>query len=226
MTHSNASDRVLRDTRLRATVRFVKELIAVRRLWTGMLLTAGLTLLLAGCATRIEGAKEPPHGWSVTSAGTQCDLLSGTYADTGEPADANANSWLYGAVWPVAGSLSSIVELGANAAPRDRDAAVRLTASVDGTLAFEGINPEGVARPLVPKQWACENGALVSRVSLNRPVKDETSKQGQALVRLWKSADGALIAEQTIESVKPGSASDSNGHKPLARFYFHFSPRT
>lgn len=180
---------------------------------------AVLSLLIA-CATVIEGAATPPHAWLADYYSSSCDILSGVYVESGDPAPENAHSWLYNIVWPVSGSLVSIIEQGANVNARDKFSSVRLQVDATGQITFEAKDREERLQSLTPRPWVCETGTLVSRVDL-RPDLPASSplRRSESYVRLWKSADGALIAEQTIRAAKAGSSE----FRPVARFYFHFS---
>jgi hypothetical protein len=143
------------------------------------------------------------------------------------PAPANAHAGPYHGVWPVEGSLLSIIELGSNARPRKRprmdpaaspdDVVPSMSIVVDasGVISFEAKNADGGSEKLRPQMWTCEKGALTSLASLGTP-------HFESYVRLWKHGD-ALIAEQTIlasSDYDTGARAD----RPVARFFFKFPP--
>lgn len=190
-----------------------------------ILMMAGL--LLSGCATPIEGALEPPPSWIVENQSASCESMFGVYSDNGEPADGNAHSWLYNVVWPIQGSLVSIIERGVNVPPRGTFMTVTIHADAAGQVSFEAKDAAGLMQPLIPSDWMCESGALTTHVGLT-PAGSTFSKnnQSESYLRLWKNADGALIAEQTVRSVSSRAVSASADYKPLARFYFRFRPES
>lgn len=181
--------------------------------------------LLSGCATDIQGSREPPMDWMAQAPSSQCTALSGSYTAAGLPAPANASAGNYGAVWPAEGSLLSIIERGTNASPRKRprpdpsvDPAEVVTSIIvivdaSGSARFEAKNAMGGAEMLRPRTWSCESGALTSLVSLNTP-------NFESHLRLWKH-DDALIAEQTIREID-AHAGGPGAHRPVARFHFRF----
>ncbi len=197
-------------------------------IWVRGLATAGIALcaLLSACATRIEGSETPPFDWVANPPSNQCVAVSGNYSTTGIPAPTNALAGSYGAVWPVEGSLLSIVERGTNAPPRksprlnsrqdpaDVVPAVRVVVDASGRIVFEARNAKGVNEKLRPQAWTCSNGALTSRVALS-------TGNFESHVQLWKSGND-LIAEQTIREGSAGAASDEE-REPVARFFFRFA---
>lgn len=194
------------------------------RIFVGVALLA----LMQGCATRIQGSREPPLDWVADTHSPGCNALSGSYLSAGVPAPANANTSTYGAVWPVEGSLLSIVEMGSNWNPRKHPRAapetkledvvpsVSIDVDASGAIRFEGKNAKGGPEKLQPQTWACENGILVTRVPLG-------SANADSYVRLWKHGND-LIAEQTVGVTRLGQALDAHEQRPTARFYFKFRP--
>ena len=106
------------------------------------IMAGAMASVLIACATVIEGAATPPHAWVADYYSSSCDILSGVYADLGDPAPENAHSWLYNIVWPVTGSLVSILEQGANANARDKFSSVRLQVDATGQITFEAKDSE------------------------------------------------------------------------------------
>jgi hypothetical protein len=185
-----------------------------------------LSALLAGCATGIEGSREPPFDWVANSQANGCEALTGSYLAAGIPAPANAQASTYGVVWPTEGSLLSIVELGSNANPRKAhhlEAETKLenivlSVSIDsaaaGAIGFDAKNAKGETEELRPQTWSCEQGMLVTRVALGSLFTD-------SYVRLWKHGND-LIAEQTVGATRHAQAMDAKEQKPVARFHFKF----
>jgi hypothetical protein len=186
-----------------------------------------LVALTSGCASYIEGSKQPPFDWVADAPSSRCEALSGNYWAGGMPAPANAHAVGYGAVWPAEGSLLSIVERGTNATPRkpprrdDRldpaDIVPALSIIIDesGKILFEAKNAKGEQETLSPQAWTCTGGALTNLVSLNSPNYD-------SYVQLWKSGND-LIAEQTIRATGT-HGTGSGAQRPVARFHFRFTP--
>jgi hypothetical protein len=186
-----------------------------------------LLALVSGCATNIDGSKEPPFDWVADAASSQCAELAGDYLSAGMPAPANAHAGTYHGVWPVEGSLLSIVELGSNARPRKRprpdpaaspdDVVPSMSIVVDasGKVDFEAKNASGGTEKLKPQTWTCEKGTLTSLASLG-------TANFESYVRLWKHGS-ALIAEQTILA-NSDDATGARADRPVARFYFKFPP--
>jgi hypothetical protein len=184
-----------------------------------------LLALVSGCASNMEASEKPPFDWVADAASSQCVELSGDYSTAGIPAPANAHAGPYQAVWPVEGSLLSIVELGSNARPRKRprldsqvspnDVVPSMSIVVDasGQVAFGAKNANGGIENLRPQIWACEKGALTSLTALG-------TANFESHVRLWKHGS-ALIAEQTILA-NGDYSTGARADQPVARFYFKF----
>jgi hypothetical protein len=79
-----------------------------------------LLALVSGCVSNMDVSEEPPFDWVADTALGRCAELSGDYSTAGIPAPANAHAGTYQGVWPVEGSLLSIIEQGSNARPRKR----------------------------------------------------------------------------------------------------------
>jgi len=189
-----------------------------------------LIALVSGCATGIEGSREPPFDWVADTDSSGCNALSGEYQAVGMPAPANAHASTYGVVWQTEGSLLSIVELGSNANPRksprptpetkleDVVPAVSIDVDAAGAIRFEAKNARGGMEKLRPQTWACEKGILATRVALGSAFTD-------SYVRLWKHGND-LIAEQTVGTTRRTQAVEAEEQRPTARFYFKFRPTT
>jgi len=185
--------------------------------------------LLSGCATEIEGAREPPLDWIADTRSSACSALSGTYSAAGMPAPANAQVPPH-VVWPVEGSLLSIIERGSNANPRKRprlvaeikpaDVIPSISIDVDANNAtrFAARNAQGEPERLRPQTWSCEKGILTTRVALG-------SAQAYSTVRLWKRGND-LIAEQTLGETRRARAPSALDQRPTTRFYFRFHSTT
>jgi hypothetical protein len=177
---------------------------------------------LAGCATAVEGARTPPESW-ISSGLHRCEDLSGIYTSAGEPAPANAHPYLYNVVWPIKGSLVSLIELGANGPIRKDAPTVRISFNSPGQASFSAFRADGVELALSPRDWWCQAGALVTRT----PIDVTQNTYGmqtfeEVYLRLVKGEQGSLIAEHDIRTVKPGTLGASPVHRTVARFYFRF----
>src|SRR4051812_48086235 len=185
-----------------------------------------LLALMCGCATGIEGSREPPFDWVADTHSSDCNALSGNYSAAGVAAPANAHAATYGAVWPTEGSLLSIVELGSNANPRKHPRStpemklenvvpsVSINVDAAGAIRFEARNASGGTEKLRPQTWVCEKGILATRVALGSAFTD-------SYVRLWKHGND-LIAEQTVGVTRRAQATAAQEQRPTARFYFKF----
>jgi hypothetical protein len=183
-----------------------------------------LAACLSGCATAIDGAEEPPGAWMPKVPGN-CTEIDGLYAVQGLPAPTNANSGLYTVVWPTTGSLDSMIEHGVNGMKLGSANTVRISIEGPASVSFSAFDDKGRAQLLAAREWQCEGSELTTRVLLSRidPLKD-SEKVEESVVRLWKSDDGALIAENSVERAKWHSDGPTTGHHAMARFYFRFVP--
>ena len=186
---------------------------AVSVLWTIM-------VLCGGCATAIPGVSGPPQGWQSTAV-TRCSDIAGSYVAQGVPAVSNASAGY--SLWPAMGSLVAMIERGSNGIPYSKASQVRIAMSSD-TAVFVAFDSSDEPQSLAVREWWCSQGALETRATLGIKQEEATNTRDESVVRLWKSEDGALIAENTIESLVPKFRRSSVRHTPLARFYFRFSP--
>jgi hypothetical protein len=179
--------------------------------------------LACGCASKPEGALEPPDHWSVR-ASSNCPQISGHYEALGLPAAANSHAGMYVALWPSAGSLSSILERGVNGTDGN-SASVHIDVTGPASMEFSAVDQQRKPHRLSAHEWQCKGDELFSRTPLSRlnpPVDSDVVEE--SLVRLWKSADGALIAENSVVSGKWHSDGRVTRQRTLARFYFRFAP--
>jgi hypothetical protein len=195
----------------------------VRRIAAVTTLFVFLTLLV-GCATEVLGTPRAPDGWGPTAAAaaTGCADITGSYVAQGVPAVSNANAGY--SFWPVMGSLIAMIERGANGMPYSAASQVRIAMSSDAA-SFTAFDASDKPQALTVREWWCSQGALQTRAKLgSRQDRESSNVHDESIVRLWRSEDGALIAENTIESVVLNSRRSSARHTPLARFYFRFAP--
>ena len=183
-----------------------------------------LAVALAGCAAAPEGARKPPQAWQHVESLSNCGSTDGRFAGVGYPADENSYAALQSTAWPVLGSLSTMIRTGANGVPRN-DAATVSIEIVDGHPRFKGYAADGAERALMEREWWCEDKALMTRAVLGNVPSEKVPKlRDESVLRLWRAQDGALIAEQTLEGVEPGTFGSSSHHRPLTRAYFRFAP--
>jgi hypothetical protein len=179
---------------------------------------------ITGCATTIDGAEAPPAGWHSTPSGN-CVDIAGTYSSMGLPAPGNSRSGMYNVVWPVAGSLVSMIENGANGTHLGGSTRVLINVEGPSSVKFSALDREGRAQQLSARQWHCRGSELTTRALLSRLNPPEHSDViEESVMRLWKSDDGALIAEDSIERAKWHADAPPTNHQALARFYFRFAP--
>jgi hypothetical protein len=180
-----------------------------------------LVSVIAGCATYTPVREKPPEGW-IATASAGCSDIAGSYSAQGVPAVGNANADFF--AWPAMGSLVSMAAQGSNGMPYSSASYVRITADSE-VATFAAFDRDHKPQPLAAREWRCSNGALETRATLGGGGQDsgESTYRDESLVRLWKSADGALIAENTIESEQRALRSSAR-HIPIARFYFRFAP--
>jgi hypothetical protein len=161
-------------------------------------------------------------GWTRASTGSTCVETNGRYDSFGIPAPNNVFANLR--LWPVTGSLATIVESGANSAPPRIARSVDVRVEETGHSTFTAFDREGATVSLAPREWRCENGALTSRRALRAEQADAGKEFDEVYVRLWQAADGALIAEHTIRTVTPNARRSSRLVRPLAKLFFRFAP--
>ncbi len=186
----------------------------------------GLTIgaLLAGCATTLEGAAETPSSWMGTPS-SSCTNVAGSYSTHGEPAEANAHSGLYNVFWPTAGSLIAMIETGANRGDRFGMATLDLAIDSAGRPVFAVPDASGKTTGLASREWQCTEGVLETRALLSGGLRaSEFGLVDESVIRLWKASDGALIAENTVESARMHASGPTTDRRALARFYFRFAP--
>jgi len=193
----------------------------MRLIFTACLL---LATFVTGCATAIDGADAPPAAWHSTPSGN-CVEIAGTYASIGLPAPDNSHSGMYSVVWPAAGSLVSMIENGANGTYRGAATKVLINVESPSSVKFSTIDREGRPQQLSARKWECRGSELTTRTTLSRlnPPQDSELIE-ESVMRLWKSDDGALIAENSIERAKWHADGPVTSHRTLARFYFRFVP--
>jgi hypothetical protein len=182
-----------------------------------------LVSLLAGCAAVPQGAEKSPESWQHTETLSNCGSTDGRFSEVGAPAAENgrAAGWQSSA-WPAGGSLSAIVRTGANGMAHSNTSVVSIEI-IDGHPSFKGYAADGTELPLTAREWWCEEKALMTRVVLTGdPSKTVPRVRDEAVLRMWRAQDGALIAEQTLESVTPAVFGDSQ-HTPVTRSYFRFA---
>jgi hypothetical protein len=183
-----------------------------------------VAIALTGCAAAPEGALKPPGSWQHSKSLSNCGSTDGRFEEIGTPAPENARAGLTHSAWPVMASLSAMVRTGANGMPRGAVSALSIEI-VDGRPHFKAYGADGVEVPLPVREWWCDEKALVSRAVLgNVSSAGVPEVRDESLLRIWRAQDGALIAEQTLESVTPGVLGSSSHHRPLTRSYFRFAP--
>jgi hypothetical protein len=183
-----------------------------------------LAAFASGCAMEINGAKEPPGDWMPRVSGN-CAEIDGHFEGKGLPASTNARSGLYSVLWPTAGSLTSMIEDGVNRAKQAPVSTVRISIEGPASVKFSAFDDQGKPQLLAAREWQCRGSELTTRALLSRrhPPQDSDMIE-ESVVRLWKSDDGALIAENSVERSKYHSDGPSTGHHAMARFYFRFAP--
>jgi hypothetical protein len=182
-----------------------------------------IAVALAGCAASPQGARRPPEAWQQSESLSNCGSTDGRFVETGRPGPANVQG-LEQSVWPVMASLSAMIRTGANGMPRTTATVVSIEI-VDGRPHFKAYDAAGADVPLMEREWWCEDKALMTRTVLGSvPTEKVPEVRDESIVRLWRAADGALIAEQTLESVTPGLLGSSSHHRGLTRSYFRFDP--
>ena len=183
-----------------------------------------LAALASGCTTAIDGAEEPPSAWMPTGSGN-CGEVDGLFSVQGLPAPTNAGSGLYTVVWPTLGSLDSMIEHGVNRTNQGLVSTVRISIEGPASVRFSAFDDEGRSQLLAAREWQCKGSEWTTRALLSRlnPPNDSEMIE-ESVVRLWKSADGALIAENSVERSKWHSDGPSTDHHVMAQFYFRFAP--
>jgi hypothetical protein len=179
--------------------------------------------VLAGCAAAPEGARSAPDSWRPAQSLSNCGSTDGRFGEIGVPAAENARADVAHTAWPVMGSLSAMVRTGANGMSHGGVAAVSIEI-LDGRPHFKGFGADGAELPVMEREWWCDEKALVTRVVLGNVSETGVPEvRDESVLRLWRAQDGALIAEQTLESVTPGMLGTSSNHRPLHRTYFRFA---
>lgn len=181
--------------------------------------------LLTACAASPEGAQQPPESWRRAQSVSNCGSVDGKFAELGAPDPKNVRG-MSDFAWPTTGSLSSMVRTGANGMSYGGVATVSIEI-VDGHPRFKAFGSDGVEVPLEAHEWWCEGKSLTTRAVLGNVESQGVPKvRDESMLRLWRAHDGALIAEQTLESVQPKLFGSSARHRPLTRTYFSFPPAT
>jgi hypothetical protein len=182
-----------------------------------------IAVALAGCATSPQGAREAPEAWRHSDSLSNCGSTDGRYVETGTPGPGNVHG-MEQSIWPVMGSLSSMIRTGANGMPRTAATVVSIEI-VDGRPHFKAYDAAGAEVPLMEREWWCEEKTLMTRTVLGNVSTEKVPEvRDESILRLWRATDGALIAEQTLESVTPGMFGSSSNHGGLTRSYFRFAP--
>jgi hypothetical protein len=179
---------------------------------------------LVGCAAAPQGARDVPDAWQQAQSLSNCGSTDGRFDETGTPATENSRADIEHTAWPVMGSLSAMVRTGANGMSHGGIAAVSIEI-VDGRPHFKAFGPDGADVPLMEREWWCDQKALVTRTVLGNVPAGEgvPEERDESVLRLWRAQDGALIAEQTLESITPGALGSSSNHRPVNRSYFRFA---
>jgi hypothetical protein len=74
------------------------------------------------------------------------------------------------------------------------------------------------------REWWCDQKSLMTRVTLGSVSSESVPEErDDAVLRLWRASDGALIAQQTLESISPGAFGGSSNHQPVTQTYFRFA---
>lgn len=183
-----------------------------------------VAVALAGCAVSPdeERVRDLPPTWRHSASLSNCGSTDGRYEELGRPAPGNSYAEAR-SVWPKMGSLSAMVRSGANGMPR-RDLSVVSIEIVDGRPHFKGFDSNGAEVPLMEREWWCEDKTLATRTVLGTVQSDGVPEvRDESVLRLWRAPDGALIAEQTLESITPGALGSSANHRPITRTYFRFA---
>lgn len=182
-----------------------------------------LILVFAGCtASREKQARNVPPTWQHSQTLSNCGSTDGRFDELGAPAAQNSEAEAR-SIWPKMGSLSAMVQNGANGMSRKQLSTVSIEI-VDGHPHFKAFDREGAEVPLIEREWWCEGKALMTRVVLGTVSSDSLPEErDESVLRLWRASDGALIAQQTIESITPGTFGSSSNHKPITRSYFRFA---
>jgi hypothetical protein len=151
--------------------------------------------------------------------------MVGTYSAHGDPGPANAHAGLYNVVWPTAGSLTAMIESGANGAHRHGATTVQFAQDAPGRPVFIAFDAGGKTLELVTREWQCVDGILETRTQLSSGTQARESEPiDESVIRLWAAFDGALIAENTVERARLTTFGPSADRRALARFYFRFAP--
>jgi hypothetical protein len=182
-----------------------------------------VAVALVGCSTSPEQPhpRDLPEAWQHSPSLSNCGSTDGRFDEHGEPAPANSQAEAR-SLWPKMGSLSSMVSTGANGMPR-RDLATVGIEIVDGHPRFKAYADNGTEVPVMEREWWCEEKALMTRTVLGTVESEGVPEvRDESVLRLWRATDGALIAEQRLESITPGSLGSSPNHQLVTRTYFRF----
>lgn len=186
-----------------------------------------VVVALVGCSSHPEQqhAGDLPVSWQHSQSLSNCGSTDGRFDEHGAPAPGNARAEAR-SVWPKMGSLSSMVTSGANGMAR-RDLSTVGIEIVDGRPRFKAYAEDGTEVPVMEREWWCEEKALATRTVLGTVQSEGVPEvRDESVLRLWRATDGALIAEQTLESITPGSFGSSSNHQLVTRTYFRFPPVT
>ncbi len=186
-----------------------------------------LASLLASCTSTPPSAQDIPRSWVAIPSREGCQSLSGTYRASGLSAPGNEQPQAT-VSWPSAsGSLITLIAPGADMGPVDDVRTIRIESSAAGDVAFRALRYEGDAELSSSRKWACSSGALSGVATLQAAdAARSANTRYESSVRLWKSADGALITEETIESVARHRRRSSLIRRKLATRYFRFDAAT
>ncbi len=95
---------------------------------------------------------------------------------------------------------------------------------MDGRPHFKAYAENGTEVPVMEREWWCEEKTLMTRTVLGTVQSEGVPEtRDESVLRLWRATDGALIAEQTLESITPGALGSSSNHRPVTRTWFRFS---
>ncbi len=186
-----------------------------------------VAVALAGCATSPDQqrAKDVPESWQHSQSLSNCGSTDGRFDEHGAPAPGNSMAEAR-SVWPKMGSSAQWLRTARTACPR-RDLATVGIEIVDGRPHFKAYAENGAEVSVMEREWWCEEKALVTRTVLGTVQSEGVPEvRDESVLRLWRATDGALIAEQTLESITPGSFGSSSNHRLVTRTYFRFSTVT
>jgi hypothetical protein len=191
----------------------------MKRIWLPVVAAA-----LGGCAASPERTRNLPDSWQPAESLSNCGSTDGRFEEVGAPSPMNAQAGTAFSIWPVMGSLSAMVRTGANGMPRGNVSAMSIEI-VDGSPRFKAYGAEGALASLPVREWWCAEKALMTRAVLSGLPSEGAGLpevRDESVLRLWRAQDGALIAEQTLESITPSALGSSSKHRALSRSYFRF----